>query len=50
MSWKSSKEEITIDFTTKVEYIFTFKAVKYGIWIKKIKTELRVVPSIIDPI
>jgi hypothetical protein len=39
-----------IDFTTKVECIFTFKGIKKIVLIKKFITELGVIPSIVDPV
>lgn len=49
-SWKSLKQEITIDFTTKVKYISTFEMKKEVIQIKKFIIELGVVPSIVDSV
>ena len=50
VSWKSSKQDTVADSTTESEYIAASEAVKEAVWIKKIITELRVVPSILDPI
>ena len=50
VSWKSSKQDTTIDSTTEVEYIAASEAAKEAVWIKKFITELEVVPSIADPI
>ena len=50
VSWKSSKQETTVDCTTKVEYIAASKAAKEAVWIRKFISELGVVPSIVDPI
>ena len=50
ISWKSSKQETTMDSTTKSEYITTSEATKEAVWIKKFITELGVVPSIVHPI
>ncbi len=46
VSWKSSKQSTTADFTTKPEYIAASDAAKEAIWIKKFVTKLTVVPSI----
>ena len=50
VSWKSSKQEINIDSTTESEYIAASEVAKEEVWIKKIITELGVVPSIVHPI
>ena len=50
VSWKSSKQEMTADSTTKSEYIVAFEAAKEAVWIKKFITELGVVPNIVHPI
>ena len=50
MSWKSSKQETMADSTTEVEYITFSKASKETVWIKNFIIELRVVPSIANPI
>ena len=50
VSWKSSKQETTIDSTTESEYIVTSEAAKEAVWIKKFITELGVVPIIFHPI
>ncbi|XP_061336490.1 secreted RxLR effector protein 161-like [Gastrolobium bilobum] len=50
VSWKSSKQETTIDSTTEAEYIAALEAAKEAVWIKKFVAELGVVPSIVDPI
>ncbi|KAK8662903.1 hypothetical protein V6N13_024789 [Hibiscus sabdariffa] len=47
-SWKSSKQDIVADSTTKAEYIVAGEATKEAVWIKKFITELGVVPSISD--
>ncbi|VFQ83182.1 unnamed protein product [Cuscuta campestris] len=49
-SWKSFKEDTTIDSTIEAEYIAAAEATKEAVWIKKFITELGVVPSINDPI
>ena len=47
VSWKSSKQETTVDSTTELEYIAAFEAAKEAVWIKKFITKLGVVPSIV---
>jgi hypothetical protein len=49
VSWKSSKQETTIDLTTEAKYIVVSEAAKEGVWIKKFVTELGVVPSASGP-
>ena len=48
VSWKSPKQETTVDSTTEVEYIATSEAAKEAVWIRKFILELGVVPSIVD--
>ena len=48
ISWKSSKQEMTADSTTKSKYIIASKTAKEAVWIRKFITELGVVPSIVD--
>ncbi|PKI37387.1 hypothetical protein CRG98_042226 [Punica granatum] len=54
VSWKSSKEETTIDSTTQAEYIVAFDATNEAVWIRKFirkfVIELSVVPSISSPV
>ena len=50
ISWKSSKQEMTADFTTESEYIAASEAAKEAVWIKEFITELGVVPIIVHPI
>ena len=50
VSWKSSKQETTVDSITESKYIAAFEAAKEAVWIKKFITELGVVPSIVHPI
>ncbi|XP_038711759.1 secreted RxLR effector protein 161-like [Tripterygium wilfordii] len=50
VSWKSSKQKTTADFTTESEYIAASDAAKEAVWIKKFIAELKDVPSIADPI
>jgi len=50
MRWKSSKQEIVVDYTTEVEYIFAFNAAKEVVWINKFISDLGIVLSIMDPI
>ena len=35
VSWKSSKQETTVDSTTEVEYIAAFEVAKEAAWIRK---------------
>ena len=46
-SWKSSKQEMTANSTTELEYIAASEVAKEAVWIKKLITELGVVPSIV---
>ena len=46
VSWKSSKQQTVADLVTEVEYIAASKAAKKAIWMKKIISELNVVPGI----
>ena len=48
VSWKSSKQETVADSTIESEYIVASDAAKEVVWIKKLVTELGVVPSILD--
>ncbi|PKI69339.1 hypothetical protein CRG98_010273 [Punica granatum] len=50
VSWKSSKQETTADFTTEAEYIAASDAEMEAVWIRKFVTELGVVPSISSPV
>ena len=50
VSWKSSKQETTVDSTTESKYIVGSEAAKEAVWIKKFIPELGVLPSIIHPI
>ena len=43
MCWKSSKQDITTDSTTKVKYIAAAEVAKEGVWMKKFIINLRVV-------
>ncbi|KAK4380933.1 Retrovirus-related Pol polyprotein from transposon TNT 1-94 [Sesamum angolense] len=45
-AWKSSKQDTTMDSTTKAEYITTSEAAKEAIWMKNYIQELGVVPTI----
>ena len=40
VSWKSSKQETTVDSTTEVEYIAAFEVAKEVAWIRKFILEL----------
>ena len=48
VSWKSSKQDMTVDSTTESKYITASKAAKEAVWIRKFINELKVVPSIVD--
>ena len=50
VSWKSSKQETTVDSIIEAEYITAFKATKEAIWVRNFISELGVVPSIINPV
>jgi len=43
VSWKSSKQDTTVDSTTEAEYISASEAAKEVVWIKKFIIELGVV-------
>ena len=47
ISWKSSKQETTMDSTTESKFIAAFEATKEPVLIKKFITKLGVVPSIV---
>lgn len=40
MSWKSSKQDATADFTAEIEHVAASEATKEAIWIKKFLIEL----------
>jgi hypothetical protein len=50
VSWKSSKQKIVADSTTKAEYIAASEAAKEGLWIRKFLPELGVFPSVSSPL
>ena len=50
VSRKSSKQSTVADSTTEVEYIAVSDAAKEAVWIKKVITDLEVVPSITNPV
>ena len=50
VSQKSFSRKTTIDSNVESEYITASKAAKEVIWIRKLKSELQVVPSITEPI
>ena len=50
VSWKSSKQEMSVDSTTESEYNAASEAAKEAVWIKKLIIELGVVPCIVHPI
>ncbi|KAI5396306.1 hypothetical protein KIW84_062498 [Lathyrus oleraceus] len=48
--FKSSKQDTVTDSATEAEYIAASSAAKEAVWIKKLISELGIVPSIMDPI
>ena len=50
ISWRSCKQDTTVDSTTEAKYIPASEAVKEAVWIHKFIQELEVVPSIESPI
>ncbi|KAL0451294.1 UNVERIFIED_CONTAM: hypothetical protein Slati_1107500 [Sesamum latifolium] len=50
VAWKSSKQDTTVDSTTKAEYIAALEAAKEAVWMKNYIQELGVVPSIAEPV
>jgi hypothetical protein len=50
VSWKSSKEDTVADSTIEAEYIAASEAAKEAVWIRKIVSELGVVPSASSPV
>ncbi|KAL0448973.1 UNVERIFIED_CONTAM: Retrovirus-related Pol polyprotein from transposon TNT 1-94 [Sesamum latifolium] len=50
VSWKSSKQDTTVDSTTEAEYIAASEAAKEAVWMKNYIQELGVVPSIAEPV
>ena len=47
-SWKSSKQDRTVDSAIELEYIVAFEAAKEAVWIRRFIEELGVVRSIVD--
>ncbi|KAM1216942.1 hypothetical protein ACFX2J_013172 [Malus domestica] len=45
VSWKSKKQDVIADSTTKAEYVTATEAGKEAFWMKKFITELAVVPT-----
>jgi len=45
VSWKSSKQSVTADSTTKAEYIAASEAAKEALWIRQFLEGLKVVPA-----
>ncbi|XP_073121893.1 uncharacterized protein [Henckelia pumila] len=45
VSWKSSKQDTTADFTTEAEYIAASAAAKEAVWMRKFVQELGVIPE-----
>jgi hypothetical protein len=50
VSWKSSKQEAVTNSTTEAKYIAASEAAKEAVWIRKIISELGVLPSCPNPI
>ncbi|XP_071695682.1 secreted RxLR effector protein 161-like [Rutidosis leptorrhynchoides] len=50
ITWKSSKQKVVAQSTTEAEYIAASEATQEAAWMKKFITDLRVMPSIEDPI
>ena len=50
VSWKSFKQETTVDSIIESKYIAATEAAKEAVWLKKFIIELVVVPSIVHPI
>ena len=50
MTWKSSKQSTVADSSTEEEYMAAEEAAKEAVWIKNFLEELRVVPSISEPV
>ena len=50
VSWKSFKQQIVADSTTKPEYIVASKTIKEAVWMKKHIMDLKVVPKIEKPV
>jgi hypothetical protein len=48
MSWRSYKQSVIANSTTKAEYMAALEASSEGVWIRNIITELGVVPSALD--
>ena len=50
MSWRSSKQDTVVDFTTEAEYIDASDAAKEAVWIKNFVFRLSVVRRITNPV
>ena len=50
VSWKSSKQSTIADSTIEAQYIAASEVAKEAVWMRKFIAELKVVPSIIEPI
>ena len=46
VSWRSSRQDIVADSTSKAEYIVALDVAKEAVWIKKFISGLDVIPSI----
>nr|GFA40582.1 putative retrotransposon protein [Tanacetum cinerariifolium] len=50
VDWKSAKQSIFATSSTEVEYIDAFNASKEPVWVRKLISELGVVPTFDEPI
>ncbi|KAK4404307.1 hypothetical protein Sango_0799300 [Sesamum angolense] len=50
VAWKSSKQDTTANSTTEVDYKAASEAAKEAVWMKNYIHELRIVPSITEPV
>ena len=50
ISWRSIKQECTIDSTSEAEYVAACEAAKEAVWLKRFLMELRVVPLARQPL
>ena len=50
VSWKSSKQAMLSDSTTKVEYIVASESANEGIWVRRFLIELGVFPNVLSPL
>ncbi|XP_073039236.1 secreted RxLR effector protein 161-like [Primulina eburnea] len=50
VSWKSSKQDTTMDSTTETKYIAASAAAKEGVWMSDYIQELGVIPQTVGPV